>query len=429
MLIKKVFEQYFDKLAKFHQNDTLLPLRDKYLIPNDAEKEIIYFAGNSLGLQPKSTASIVSAELKKWANLGVKGHFEGEINWFNYHAQFDKTISKLLNAKVDEVVVANSLTVNLHLLLSTFYKPTASKFKIIIESPSFSSDYYAVCSQIEQNGFKVGEALIEVLPRANEFTIRQEDILEAIALHKHELALVWLGAVNFYSGQAFDIQRLTAKAQEVGALVGFDLAHAIGNIPLSLHDDNVDFATWCSYKYLNSGPGGVGGLFIHQKHHHISPSFKGWWGVDEQERFKMSKVFTPMVGAKAWQLSNAPIMSMAIHKAALDEFENVDFAELRAKSLLLTGMLIEGIELIMNSFTETGLQIITPKNENERGCQLSLGTSKNGKKLFDYLTENNIITDWREPNVIRMAPVPMYNSFEEVSLSIKVMQDYFLQEK
>lgn len=425
MLNNEVMEKFFLELETKEEQDKLVFLREFYDIPSEEGKPKIYFAGNSLGLQPKSVSEYIKKELEIWKKFGVEGHFQGDINWFNFHSQFDDAICKLIGAEKDEVVVANALTVNLHLLFSTFYKPTRTKYKILIESPSFSSDYHAVCSQIESHGLNVSECLIEVKPRIGEFVIRTEDIISKIEEYKNELALVWIGAVNFYSGQVFDLQTITRKAHEVNAKSGFDLAHAIGNIPLNLHEQKVDFATWCSYKYLNSGPGGVSGLFIHNQNHHYSPAFKGWWGVDEYERFKMGKEFMPMKGAKAWQLSNAPVLSMAVHKAALDEFAKVDFNALRKKSIELSGALIEGLNLIVKAFPDCDLQIITPLDSENRGAQVSIYAHKKGKLLFDYLKSKNVVADWREPNVIRMAPVPMYNTFEEVSKTVALIYGYF----
>ncbi len=416
---------FFEKCLFLDHSDVLLKTRKKYRLPEKKGKTLVYLCGNSLGLMSVNTEKYILEETNKWKTHAVEGHFLGENNWFNYHEQFDEILAGLTGSEKHEVVAANALTVNMHLLFSTFYKPTKNRYKILIESPSFSSDYYAVSSQIEHWGFDVKKSLIEVKPRTAEHLIRFDDILTTIDAHKDELALVWMGGVNYYTGQVFDMEVIAAKAHQAGALVGFDLAHAIGNVPLELHDWQVDFAAWCSYKYLNSGPGGVAGLFIHENHHTKMPAFRGWWGNDDKVRFKMDKEFVPMKGAKAWQLSNAPILSMAAHKAALEVFGEVDFKLLRQKSIALTGLLMEGIELVIRHFPECGLEIITPRNENERGCQVSVLTHKNGKQLFDFLSANDIVVDLREPNVIRMAPVPMYNTFEDVKKTIEVLMAYF----
>lgn len=388
--------------------DPLKSFRERFYFPQVGGRDVVYFTGNSLGLQPKSTQDHILNELEDWATLGVEGHFHARNPWMPYHEQFAVPVSKIVGALPDEVVVMNQLTVNLHLLMVSFYRPTKQRYKILCEAKAFPSDQYALESQARYHGFDPGDAIIEVAPRDGEHAIRHEDILGAIEKNKNELALVMIGGVNYYSGQVFDMKDITAAGQKAGAFVGFDLAHAAGNIQLKLHDWNVDFACWCSYKYLNSGPGSVAGAFIHQRHlgdKHI-PRFAGWWGHDKETRFKMQKGFIPMPTAEAWQLSNAPVFSMAAHKASLELFDEAGMEALCEKSKKLTGYLEFTIREIGNK-----LEIITPK---ERGCQLSIVAHGRGKSLHDKLSAAGVIADWREPNVIRCAPVPLYNSFEDI---------------
>jgi kynureninase len=395
--------------------DALKNFRSKFLFPQHKGKNVVYFAGNSLGLQPKTTSAYLQQELNDWAKWGVEGHFMGKNPWFSYHEILADPLSKIVGAKPIEVVAMNQLTSNVHFLFVSFYRPTAKRFKIICEAKAFPSDQYALESQVAFHGYKPDEAIIEVAPREEEYGIRHEDILATIEKHKNELALVFLGGVNYYTGQVFDMKSITQAGHKAGAVVGFDLAHAAGNIALNLHAWEVDFAAWCSYKYMNSFAGGVGGAFVHEKHHHKNlPQFAGWWGYDKKTRFKMQKGFRPIPTAEAWQVSNAPILSMAAHKAALDIFMQAKLPKLIQKSKKLTSYL-EFIIREVNKAKATPhkyLEIITPA-EN-RGCQLSVVAHGKGKELFNALTKNGIITDWREPNVIRCAPVPLYNSFEDV---------------
>jgi len=409
--------------------DEIDPLRDfqnRFFIPLKNSKKTIYFCGNSLGLQPKSIKTYINKELEKWEKLAVEGHFKGENPWLSYHKLLTKPSAKLVGAIPSEVVVMNNLTVNLHLMLVSFYQPTLKKFKILMEGGAFPSDQYAVESQVKFHGFSPEESIIEVHPRPNEHTLRTEDILQKIEENRDELALVLFGGVNYYTGQFFDLEQITKKAHEIGAFAGFDLAHVVGNIPLQLHDWNVDFAVWCSYKYLNSGAGGTSGVFVHEKHgkNNELPRFAGWWGHDEKRRFLMEKGFVPMEGADGWQLSNAQIIPMAIHRASLEIFEEAGFSNLRQKSLKLTGFLEFLIQKFNKEQKRIQIEIITPKNSVERGCQLSLIVPKEGKKLFDFLTENGVIGDWREPDVIRVAPVPLYNSFMDVFNFYQLLQNY-----
>jgi len=397
-------------------NDELKSFRSKFFIPQHEGKDTVYFTGNSLGLQPKSTATYIQQELNDWAQYGVEGHFHAKNPWLSYHEIFPPLISKIVGALEEEVVVMNQLTVNLHLLMVSFYKPTKQRYKIICEAKAFPSDQYALESQVKFHGYAYEDAVVEVAPREGEHTIRLEDILETIEANKDSVALVMFGGVNYYTGQLFDMKTITEAAHKAGAICGFDLAHAAGNVELKLHDWEVDFACWCSYKYLNSSPGGVSGAFIHQRHiaDESLQRFAGWWGYKKATRFKMDRGFEPIPTAEGWQLSNAPVLSMAAHKASLDIFEEAGFDKLVAKGKLLSGYLHFVLNEINNHQTEKIIEIITPTIEAERGCQVSMLMLKDGKKIFDELMKQGVIADWREPNVIRVAPVPLYNSFEDV---------------
>ena len=404
------------------ENDPLKSFRDKFYIPQQTGYDVVYFCGNSLGLQPKNLGKYIQAELEIWANLGVEGHFNtGEStlpggqeitagNWFAYHEQFAEPLAKIVGALPSEVVVMNQLTVNLQLLLTSFYRPTKERFKIICEKKPFPSDDYALESQVRLHGFNPEEAIIEV-DYSEGYYIATQKIIDAINTHGPQLALVMIGGVNYYTGQLYNMSAITTAAHSVGAFAGYDLAHAAGNVELNLHNWGADFACWCSYKYMNSGPGGVAGAFVHQKHHASNlPRLAGWWGHKKEERFKMEKGFQPIESAEGWQLSNAPILSMAAHKAAIDIFDDAGMQNLIAKSKALTGYL----EFCLNEINKGTFKIITPANPAERGCQLSLLFNENGRKVFDKLTQSGIIADWRNPNVIRIAPVPLYNSFTDV---------------
>jgi kynureninase len=394
-------------------NDPLKAYRSEfYMPPGKTRKEQLYFTGNSLGLQPKSVNEYLQQELEDWKNLGVEGHFHGKNPWFYYH-HFFKPEAKIVGAKPEEVVVMNNLTVNLHLLMVSFYRPTKSRYKIIMEAGAFPSDMYAIETQVKHHGFDYDDAVIEMEPREGEHYLRTEDIVAKIKETGEELALLFFSGVQYYTGQAFDIKALTEAAHSVGAYAGFDCAHAAGNVKMQLHDWNVDFAAWCTYKYLNSGPGGVSGVFVHEKHGNNpdTPRFAGWWGHKESERFQMKKGYIPESGAAGWQMSNAPVLSMAAHKASLDIFEEVGMDALVEKGKKLNTYLEQVVIAAQESNPKLEFEIITPE---ERGCQLSMLTNENGKALFDYLTENDVIADWREPNVIRLAPVPLYNSFMDV---------------
>ena len=410
---------------KLDKNDELSSYRDHFFIPNFSGKESLYFTGNSLGLQPKNVQSYIQDELNDWAKWGVEGHENSKNPWLNYHEIFNDKINSLVGAKNKEVVVTHSLTTNLHLLLISFYRPTKTRFKILCEKKAFPSDQYALQSQVEIHNLKPEDCIVEVEPRKGEQTIRNEDIVSKIKEIGPELALVMIGGVNYYSGQVFDMKTITKAGHEVGAFVGFDLAHGVGNFPLKLNEWKVDFAAWCSYKYLNSGPGGVSGLYINEKHVDNPNILRlaGWWGHNKEDRFQMPDKFSPIPTAESWQLSNAPVLSMAAHKASLDLFEEVGMEKLREKSILLTNYL-EFIINYINDNKKSFLEIITPKNPKERGCQLSIIAHGYGRDLFEELSSNHVVVDWREPNVIRVAPVPFYNSFEDVFELGRILNNY-----
>jgi kynureninase len=410
------FENTLEFARNSDERDTLNQFRQKFFIPQHDGHDCVYFTGNSLGLQPKSVSSYVQQELDDWARLGVEGHFDAKNPWLSYHEIFPKQLSTIVGCLPAEVVVMNSLTVNLHLLMVSFYRPTGKRYKIICEAKAFPSDQYALESQVRFHGFDPMTAIVEVRPREGEHALRTDDILSAIEEHGNQVALVMFGGVNYYSGQYFDIPAITAAAHKAGAYAGFDLAHAAGNVQLHLHDWEVDFGCWCSYKYLNSGPGGVAGLYIHQKHltNKELPRFAGWWGYTKQTRFQMEKGFEAIPTAEGWQLSNAPVLSMAAHKASLDIFSEAGMARLCSKAILLTGYLLFITEEINKINGDRFIEVITPGDEKERGCQLSMLVKQKGKEIFNELSRQGVITDWREPDVIRVAPVPLYNSFEDV---------------
>ena len=408
------FENNLAFANQLDEQDSLNQFREQFYIPVINGNECIYFTGNSLGLQPKTTQDYVVNELEDWANFGVEGHFHATNPWFSYHEIFPQQVAKIVGALPEEVVVINQLTVNLHLLMTTFYRPTKERFKIICEAKAFPSDQYAFESQVKLHGVNPDEAIIEVTPREGEYSIRTEDIIATIEKHSSSIALVLFSGVNYYTGQVFDMPSITKAAHNIGAYCGFDLAHAAGNIELHLHDWNVDFACWCSYKYLNSGPGGVAGAYIHQKHftNKSLQRLAGWWGQNKTNRFKMEKGFDPIETAEGWQLSNAPILSMAAHKASLDIFEDAGIENLVAKGKQLSDYLFFIIEELNSTLTKKAIEIITPKNE--KGCQVSMLMLQKGKEVFEALKQNGVLADWREPNVIRIAPVPLYNTFKEI---------------
>ncbi len=408
------FENTLAFAKQLDEADSLKHFREQFYIPVINGRESVYFTGNSLGLQPKTTQDYVVNELEDWANFGVEGHFHAANPWFSYHEIFPQQLSKIIGALPEEIVVMNQLTVNLHLLMTTFYRPQKKRYKIICETKAFPSDQYALESQVKLHGLNPDEAIIEVAPRDGEYAIRTEDILTTIKQHGRSTALVLFGGVNYYTGQVFNMKLITETAHEAGAYCGFDLAHAAGNVQLNLHDWNADFACWCSYKYLNSGPGGVAGAFIHQKHitDTTLPRLAGWWGYEKDTRFKMEKGFKPIATAEGWQLSNAPVLSMAAHKASLDIFEDAGMENLVVKGQQLSDYLFFILDEINTGLKEKLIEVITPRNE--KGCQVSMLMLKKGKEVFDALKQHGVLADWREPNVIRVAPVPLYNTFSDV---------------
>lgn len=405
------FENTLTFAQQCDQSDRLNAYQQQFIFPKHNRQPVIYFTGNSLGLQPKIAKDYVSEVMKDWANLAVDGHFYAEKPWWDYHERLSAPLAKVVGALPEEITVMNTLTVNLHLLLVSFYRPTRQRFKIICEEKAFPSDQYMLQSQVRLHGFEPKDSLIELKKREGESFWRTEDILATIETHKDELALVFIGGVNYYNGQVFDMKVITEAGHRAGAAVGWDLAHAAGNVRLSLHDWQVDFAAWCSYKYMNSGPGNASGAFVHQKHlgKKDIPRFEGWWGHDKPTRFLMQPEFVPMPNADAWQLSNISILSLAPYLASLQLFEEVGMDAIVEKREKLTAYL----EFILKQTPDYQdiFEIITPQN---RGCQLSLLIKKNGKKLVDYLSGQGVVTDWREPDVIRLAPAPFYCSFEQM---------------
>jgi len=403
--------------TQLDKEDQLSSYRNEFHIPRDKEgNELIYLCGNSLGLQPKRTKAYLDQELNDWAQWGVEGHFHAKNPWMPYHEFLSEGYSKIVGAKKSEVVAMNSLTVNLHLMMVSFYRPNTQRHKIIIEADAFPSDIYAVNSQIIHHGYDPGDSLIKLKARAGETTVRAEDIAQIISEKGDEIALIMLGGVNYYTGQVFDFETITNLAHQKGILVGFDLAHAAGNIKLELHKWNVDFAVWCSYKYLNSGPGSVAGAFVHEKHHKSNlPRFAGWWGHNKENRFKMPDDFEPIASAEGWQLSNPPILSLAAIRASLSIFDEVGMDRLVEKSKRLSNYLI----FLLHTIETDKINIITPE---EKGCQLSIQVKNGNKKLFKSITEKGVIADWREPDVIRIAPVPLYNSFTDVYKFYKILE-------
>lgn len=410
----------FQNTAEFAKQldtqDELRHYRNEFVFPQHEGKNVIYFTGNSLGLQPKRTKTYVDEVMKDWADLAVEGHFYAEKPWWDYHERFANPLSALVGAKPSEITVMNTLTVNLHLLMVSFYHPTTTRYKIICEEKAFPSDQYMFQGQVGFHGYKPEDAIIEIKRREGEHNIRLEDILAKIEEVGDELALVLFGGVNYYTGQVFDMKAITEAGHKVGARVGFDLAHAAGNIELKLHDWRVDFAAWCSYKYMNSGPGNASGCFIHEKHHTNKElaRFGGWWGHNKERRFKMEPQYDPIVGANGWQVSNLPILSLAPYLASVEMFAEVGMDKLIAKRNQLTAYLEFILHEIDNEIAGAAFEIITPNSQEERACQLSVFLHGQGRSLFEYLMKNGVITDWREPNVIRLAPAPFYCSYEDM---------------
>lgn len=412
-----IYENTLEFAQQLDANDPLKNFRNEFLIPKHNGQDVIYLCGNSLGLQPKDAKSYLQNQLNSWENLAVEGWFQGDDPWLSYHKKLIGPLANILGAKPAEVTVMNSLTVNLHLLMVSFYKPEGKRYKIIMEAGAFPSDQYAMESQVRFHGFDPKDAIIEIASREGEFTLRTEDIVAQISANADELALVMFSGINYYTGQFFDLNTIATAAHKAGAYAGFDLAHAAGNVSLNLHDWEADFACWCSYKYMNSGPGGISGVFVHEKHFNDNSlnRFAGWWGYRHDKRFLMAPGFQPEVGAEGWNVSTAPIMLMALHKASLDIFERAGgLPALRKKSELLTGYFEYLIAEANHIAGYEAYKIITPTDPAARGCQLSVVCKKNAKAIFNYLADNGVIGDWREPDVIRLSAVPLYNSFTDV---------------
>lgn len=395
------------------QNDELKAYRNAFYLPKNKKGEpLIYMTGNSLGLQPKSTKQYINQELDDWANLGVEGHFEAKNPWLPYHEFLTESMANVVGAKPTEVIVMNTLTANLHFMMVSFYKPTKKRYKILIESDAFPSDKYAVESQLRHHGYNDKDGVVLWKPRKNEELLNYDDLEDILKNQGEEIALIMIGGINYYTGQFFDLKRIAALGHQYGCKVGFDCAHGAGNVALNLHDSGADFAVWCTYKYLNAGPGSLGGCFVHERYAHNKDlnRFTGWWSHNKKTRFNMRSEFDQLPGAEGWQLSNPPILSMAAIKASLDMFQDVGMGKLAEKSKKLTGY----FEFLLKDLGEDTIRIITPSNPEERGCQLSIQVKNANKALHDKLTQAGVISDWREPDVIRCAPVPLYNSFEDV---------------
>jgi len=404
--------------------DQLHHFRSQFLFPNHDGKDFIYLCGNSLGLQPKVAGEVLNGQLSNWANYAVDGWFDGNEPWMFYHKALKKLMAPIVGALPSEVCPMNTLTVNLHLLMVSFYQPKGKRFKIIMEGGAFPSDQYAIESQVRFHGFDPKEAIIEVFPKEGEEILHTEDILAKINENADEIALVLFGGINYYTGQWYDMETITRAGHEIGAIVGWDLAHAAGNVPVKLHDWDVDFACWCSYKYQNSGPGGISGIFVHEKHFNNTQlnRFAGWWGYQESKRFKMEKGFIPEAGADGWQVSCTQVMPMALYHASLQIFEKAGFiVPLREKSITLTAYLEFIINEVNKNLGFVQYKIITPNNPKDRGAQLSIVAERSGKQIFDGLMANHVLGDWREPDVIRLSAVPLYNSYEDIYLAGKAL--------
>ena len=407
------FKSDLESALQLDKDDELSHFRHRFHIPKHSDgSDSIYLCGNSLGLQPKLTQEYISQELNDWAKLGVEGHVHGNNPWLSYHELLTDKMAEVVGAKPIEVVVMNTLTTNLHLMMVSFYKPTSKRYKILIEGDAFPSDKYAVESQLRHHGFDDEEGLLLWNSREGEELLRYEDLEQILEDHGNEIALIMIGGVNYYTGQFFDLKRITELGHSYGCVVGFDCAHGAGNVNLDLHNSGADFAIWCSYKYLNSGPGSLSGVFVHERHAYNQElnRFTGWWSHNKETRFKMRDDFDMLPGAEGWQLSNPPILSMAAIKASLDIFADAGMNNLISKSHKLTAY----FEFLVNSIGNDSIKIITPTDKNERGCQLSIQVKNADRTLHDKLTEAGIISDWREPDVIRCAPVPLYNTFEDI---------------
>lgn len=407
---------------RLDSEDHLFACRRAFELPRrDDDEPVIYLCGNSLGLMPSRARQYVEEELDAWSTLGVDAHFRAKTPWYSYHEVFRETGARLVGAQVGEVVMMNSLTVNLHLMLSTFYQPNGPRFRILMDAPTFPSDLYAVQTHMQLRGIQVEHGLVQVQPRTGEHCLRESDLLAVIEEAGEGISVVLLSAVNFLTGQAFDVQRITAAAQARGCIVGWDLAHAAGNMELALHDWNVDFAVWCNYKYMNAGPGAVGGCFIHQKHGRRTglPRLAGWWGNDPKKRFRMQleESFVPRAGADGWQVSNPPILSMAPLRASLEIFDEVGMHALRRKTLRMTPYM----RFLIEQSAESGLEVITPREPDHHGCQLSLRVRENGRARFEMLESAGVVADFREPDIIRVAPAPLYNTYHEVWRAARIL--------
>ena len=419
------FQNTLEFAQQLDAEDPLASYRNEFYFPKVEGKEVIYFTGNSLGLQPKRAQRFVEDVMEDWKNLAVEGHFYAEKPWWDYHERLAEGLSKIVGGKPEEISVMNTLTVNLHLLMVSFYRPTEKRFKILCEEKAFPSDQYMLQSQVKFHGFDPNEAIIEVKKRPGEHAWRTEDVLKAIQENGDEIALVLIGGVNYYNGQVFDMKSITEAAKSVGAMVGWDLAHAVGNVKLELHDWDVDFAAWCSYKYTNSGPGNASGIFVHERYLGEAdiPRFEGWWGTKKETRFLMQPEFDPIETADAWQLSNPPILSLAPYLASLELFDEVGMDKLIEKQQKIVSYL-EFVLHEIDKEVESTFEIITPE---ARGCQLSVFLHGEGRELFEYLMKNGVITDWREPNVIRLAPAPFYCSFEDMYRFGQILKEGILK--
>ena len=424
-MVNEPFQPGRDFAVALDRGDPLARFRDEFHVPrSESGEEEIYLVGNSLGLLPRRTPKYVDEELEKWGRLAVKAHFAGENPWMPYHELLAEPMARLVGASPREVVTMNSLTVNLHLMMTSFYRPTRERHRILLEEHAFPSDDYAVESQAIVHGFDPAEALVRLRPGPGQHTIDTADVAEVLERDGESIALVLLPGVQYYTGQAFEIEAITRLAHGKGCVVGFDLAHAAGNLVLSLHEWNVDFAVWCTYKYLNSGPGSVGACFVHERHgiQQGLPRLAGWWGHDKESRFRMEPGFRAIPGAEGWQLSNPPILSLAAIRASLDVFREAGGMEpLREKSLRLTGYL----EWLLQHEIGEPVKILTPRDPDRRGCQLSLQvkSTASGRTVFETLEASGVTCDWREPDVIRVAPVPLYNRYEEVHRFVEILRN------
>ncbi len=411
----------YNEAKRLDEQDPISTARASFFIPKIGAEDVVYLTGNSLGLQPKGVRNKIDEFLNDWAQLGVEGHEKAKFAWMPYHEFLTPMMTELLGAQANEVVVMNSLTVNLHLLFASFYRPDGKRFKIIIEEDAFPSDRYVVASQVQMHGFTEADAVLTWSKRPGADTLVIEDLKHLLEQNKDEVALVFIGGVNYYTGQYFNLEEITSLAHHHGALAGYDLAHAVGNVPLHLHDINADFASWCGYKYLNSGAGGISGIFVHENHGLDPNTFRlaGWWGHNKKTRFEMRDAYDPIPGAEGWQLSNPPILCLAALYASLEVFQQYGMHKLRSKSVLLTGFM----ERLLQEHLGTKSKIFTPSNPTERGCQLSLVVPGQTKSFQEDLAAKGLIADWREPEVLRMAPVPLYNSFYDVVKAVEIIKE------